>query len=285
MKFVSFVRMGRVGFGAVRNSEVVNLTGKLKPGVRSLKRALADDLLGEAESYCANRSADFALSDITFLPVIPDPGKILCVGLNYQKHREETGRSPTDHPSMFVRFPDSQIGHRQSLIKPNVSDHFDYEGELAITIGRGGRNIAEGEALSHVAGYSCYNEGSIRDWQKHTIQFTPGKTFSGTGAFGPYLVTPDEVGDYSQLPIETRLNGEVMQKAELSDLIFSIPQIINYASTFTPLVAGDVIVTGTPGGVGFKREPPVYLKAGDIVEVDCGKVGTLVNGVVDENAL
>ena len=161
------------------------------------------------------------------------------------------------------------------------SERFDYEGELAIVIGKGGRDISEEKALDHVAGYSCYNDGSIRDWQRHTSQFTPGKNFPLTGPFGPYLVTSDEVGDYTELPIETRLNGEVMQKAKLSDLIFPIPKLINYISTFTPLTVGDVIVTGTPGGVGDRRDPPVYMKPGDVVEVDIGKVGILMNFITE----
>lgn len=153
---------------------------------------------------------------------------------------------------------------------------------MAVIIGNGGRNISKENALSHVAGYACYNDGSVRDWQRHTSQFTPGKTFPGTGGFGPYMVTTDEVGDYTKLPIQTRLNGSVMQDATLSDLIFSIPHLINYVSTFTPLSAGDVIVSGTPGGVGDKREPPVYMVPGDIVEVEIGILGTLVNHVISE---
>jgi 2-keto-4-pentenoate hydratase/2-oxohepta-3-ene-1,7-dioic acid hydratase in catechol pathway len=166
------------------------------------------------------------------------------------------------------------------MIKPDQSVRFDYEAELAVVIGQGGRFISEDDALSHVAGYACYNDGSIRDWQRHTSQFTPGKNFPGTGAFGPYLVTPDEVGDYRKLPIESRLNGEVMQKATLADLIFPIPRLLSYISEFTALSSGDVIVTGTPGGVGDRREPPVYMVPGDVIEVDIGIVGTLVNPIV-----
>jgi 2-keto-4-pentenoate hydratase/2-oxohepta-3-ene-1,7-dioic acid hydratase in catechol pathway len=230
--------------------------------------------------YVEGRAPELSSADVIFLPPIADPAKILCVGLNYAKHQAETGRPDVDHPTIFTRFADSQVGHLQPMIKPDQSIRFDYEAELAVVIGQGGRFITEDDALSHVAGYACYNDGSIRDWQRHTSQFTPGKNFPGTGAFGPYLVTPDEVGDYRKLPIESRLNGEVMQKATLADLIFPIPRLLSYISEFTPLSSGDVIVTGTPGGVGDRREPPVYMRPGDVIEVDIGIVGTLVNPVV-----
>ena len=228
------------------------------------------------------REVEFGFADITFLPVIPNPAKILCVGLNYETHRAETKRPEVENPTIFTRFADTQIGHKQPLIKPNSSERFDYEGEMAVIIGRGGRNIAEDKALDHVAGYACYNEGSVRNWQRHTSQFTPGKNFPGTGAFGPYMVTADEVGDYTKLPIQTRLNGEIMQDAKLTDLIFPVPRLISYISQFTPLSPGDVIVSGTPGGVGDRREPPVYMQPGDIAEVEIGMLGTLVNPVVAE---
>jgi len=236
--------------------------------------------LASAMEYVEGRAAELSSADVIFLPPIADPAKILCVGLNYAKHQAETGRPDVDHPTIFTRFADSQVGHLQPMIKPDQSIRFDYEAELAVVIGQGGRFISEDDALSHVAGYACYNDGSIRDWQRHTSQFTPGKNFPGTGAFGPYLVTPDEVGDYRKLPIESRLNGEVMQKATLADLIFPIPRLLSYISEFTPLSSGDVIVTGTPGGVGDRREPPVYMRPGDVIEVDIGIVGTLVNPVV-----
>lgn len=285
MKLVSFSRLGSCGFGAVVGGGVVDLTDKLAPDVTTLKQAIAFDLLDIAADFIQDRAADFRLSDITFLPVIPDPAKILCVGLNYKKHVVETGRPDADYPTIFTRYADSQIGHRQALIKPTSTERFDYEGELAIIIGRGGRCIPTESALSHVAGYACYNEGSVRDWQRHTSQFAPGKTFPGTGGFGPWMLTSDEVEDYTQIPIETRLNGEVMQQATLADLIFPLANVINYISSFTPLSPGDVIVTGTPGGVGDKREPPVYMQPGDRVEIDCGVVGTLINTVVAESDL
>jgi 2-keto-4-pentenoate hydratase/2-oxohepta-3-ene-1,7-dioic acid hydratase in catechol pathway len=282
MKFLSYTRTGNSGFGLVVKGGVVDLTGRLGAGINTLKQAIAADLLDQAAEYAGGRQAEFSWSDLALLPVIPDPAKILCIGLNYQKHKEETGRPDVDNPTVFTRFADTQVGHRQALVKPDVTDRFDYEGEMAVIIGRGGRNISEVTALGHVAGYACYNEGSVRNWQRHTSQFAPGKNFPGTGAFGPYLVTPDEVGDYRSLPIQTRLNGQVMQDARLSDMIFPVEQLISYVSHFTPLSPGDVIVSGTPGGVGDKREPPVYMVPGDTVEVEIGCLGILRNPVIAE---
>ncbi len=282
MKFLSYSKQGRTGFGAVVEGGIVDLTEKLKPGVCSLKQAIAGDLLGEAAAFVETRKPDLSVGNVTLLPTIPDPAKILCIGLNYLSHKKETGRPDVDHPTVFARYPDSQVAHGQHMIKPDISDRFDYEGELAVVIGRGGYRITEEDAMSHIAGYSCYNEGSIRDWQLHTFQFLPGKTFPGTGAFGPYLVTPDEVGDYRKLPIQTRLNGQVMQEATLADLLFPIDTLISYCSHFTPLSPGDVIVTGTPGGVGNKRDPQVFMFPGDLVEVDIGVVGTLRNRIAAE---
>ena len=282
MKLVTFARMGKISFGALKGGGVIDLTGRIDHNVNSIKDVLKLDLIEKAKEYIKDKDAEISISEITFLPVIPDPEKIFCIGLNYQEHKKETGRPDVKNPTIFTRFANTQTGHLQPLVKPNFSDRFDYEGELAITIGKGGRFIKEKNALEHIAGYSCYNDGSVRDFQRHTSQFTPGKNFPATGPFGPYLVTPDEVGDYKKLPIETRLNGKIMQKAKLSDLIFPIPRLINYISTFTTLSTGDVIVTGTPGGVGDRREPPVYMKPGDVVEVDIGKVGILMNFITED---
>ena len=282
MKLISFTRLGEVGFGALIDDGVVDLINQLDYGVNNIKEAIESDLLYLAADYLEGRTPDFAMSDVTLLPVIPNPAKIICIGLNYENHRKETKRPDVEHPTIFVRYPDSQVAHGQALIKPKSSERFDYEGEMAVIIGDGGRNISEETALDHVAGYACYNDGSVRNWQRHTSQFTPGKTFPGTGAFGPYMVTPDEVGDYTKLPIQTRLNGKIMQDAKLSDLIFPVPRLINYVSQFTPLAGGDVIVSGTPGGVGDKREPPVYMVPGDFVEVEIGILGTLANPVIGE---
>ena len=280
MKLVSFSRLGKARFGAVVNDGVIDLTGKLDPDVNTIKELISLHMEDQAEEFIAGKNKDLSFSDIIFLPVIPDPEKIMCVGLNYLEHKKETGRPDVDNPTIFTRFADSQVAHMQPMIKPDNSDRFDYEAEMAIIIGKGGRFISEDEALSHIAGYACYNDGSIRNYQRHTSQYTPGKTFPGTGGFGPYMVTPSEVGDYRKLPIELRLNGNIMQKATLADLIFPIPRLISYISEFTALSSGDVIVTGTPGGVGDKRKPPVYMVPGDIVEVDIGMLGVLRNPII-----
>jgi 2-keto-4-pentenoate hydratase/2-oxohepta-3-ene-1,7-dioic acid hydratase in catechol pathway len=278
MKFATFSHDGRPGFGLITAEGIVDLTDRAP----SLKTAIADGALQALGVDAASRTADLRESDVTLLPVIPDPAKIFCVGLNYETHRQETGRAVVGHPTIFTRFADTQGGHEGEIVLPHVSTMLDFEGELAVVIGKGGRYIAEADAWGHVAGYACYNDASVRDWQNHTHQYTPGKNFPTTGPFGPYLVTPDEVGEIGPQTIQTRLNGETVQSAHLRDMIFSIPVIIAYLSAFTPLSPGDVIATGTPGGVGFKREPQLFMKVGDVVEVEIEKVGLLRSRVVAE---
>ena len=203
------------------------------------------------------------------------------VGLNYAAHIEETGREDSDYPVLFSRYADCQVGHMQPMIKPARSDRFDYERELAVIIGKAGRDIAADAALGHVAGYACYNDGSVRDYQRHTHQFLPGKNFPATGAFGPWMVTADEIPDPSALTLETRLNGEVMQHATTNLLIFTIPDLIVYISEWSELHPGDVIVTGTPGAVGARRTPPVYMSQGDVIEVEISDLGLLANPIVN----
>ena len=286
MKLVSFLRLGEVTFGVETNHGIIDLGERLKNKMRtkSIIELLNTDLMPREEDL-ENLSPDYSFSDITFLPVIPDPGKILCIGLNYEKHRIETKREESGYPTIFTRFSDSQVAHNQYLVKPNASDRFDFEGELAVIIGKGGRNIQEKDAMNHIAGYSCYNDGSIRDWQKHTSQFVPGKNFPKTGAFGPGMVLRQSISDYKKLKIQTRLNNEVVQDACLDQLIFDIPRLIAYCSSFNCLSVGDVIVTGTPGGVGDRRDPPLYLKEGDDIEVEISEVGLLKNHVINESSL
>jgi 2-keto-4-pentenoate hydratase/2-oxohepta-3-ene-1,7-dioic acid hydratase in catechol pathway len=275
MKLASFRVHGRSSFGIVEGDTIIDVGGG-----SDLRSALAAGRIGDL----ANRkSAErFSTREIEWLPTIPNPDKILCVGLNYEMHRKETGRKESAYPVIFLRLPSSQTGHETNLWRPRVSTEYDYEGELALIIGRPGRYISEENAFAHIAGYSCYNDGSIRDWQLHTHQYTPGKNFPRSGAFGPWMTTADEIPDATALKLTTRLNGTVMQHAGLDELIFPIPRLIAYLSSFTRLEPGDVIATGTPGGVGFKRTPPVYLKPGDRFEVDIPGVGTLVNGVEEE---
>ena len=276
MKLMSFRRPdGSPGWGIVKGEGVIDL-GALAPG---LKHALwAQTSLAEE----AARHPDYRLDEVRFLPPIPDPEKILCVGLNYMTHIREGGREPPPKPIIFTRFTNSQVGHGESLIRPNASETFDYEGELAVVIGRRCRHVKKDQVAAVIAGYACYNEGSVREWQRHSTQFIPGKNFYHSGAFGPWLVTPEEAGDITAAHLITRLNGEEVQHATIDDLCFDIPTLIEYVSTFTQLEAGDVLVTGTTGGVGAYRKPPLWMKPGDTVEVEVGGVGVLRNHVVAE---
>jgi len=277
MKVVSFRLNDADRYGIVSGDGIIDATVRLGDRHPDLKSVLAAGL--DALAEIAGEPADIGLDEIAFNPVVPNPDKVLCVGLNYALHVEETGRGDSDRPVVFTRFADTQVGHGQPLLKPRESDRFDYEGELAVVIGRPARRIDKARALDHVAGYACYNDGSVRDWQAHTHQFTPGKNFPATGGFGPWLVTADEIPDPTTLTLVTRLDGEEMQRAGTDQMIFDIPTVIAYLSAFTELRPGDVIATGTPGGVGFKREPPVFMKAGDTVEVEISSVGTLRNPV------
>ena len=282
MKIASYLLDGEAVYGTVEGNAAVTASAAFRERHPNLRAVLEAEALGALADEVAGRPPDADLDTVAFLPVIANPDKIICVGLNYEMHRKETGRPEVEHPTLFTRFANTQIGHGQPIIKPASSDALDYEGELAVVIGRAGRHIGEDEALAHIAGYACYNDASVRDWQRHTSQFTPGKNFPATGPFGPYLVTTDEVPDPTRLTLVTRLNGTEMQRATTDTLIFSIPRIIAYISAFTELVPGDVIATGTPGGVGFKRQPPVFMKAGDVVEVEITGLGVLRNPIVDE---
>jgi 2-keto-4-pentenoate hydratase/2-oxohepta-3-ene-1,7-dioic acid hydratase in catechol pathway len=278
MRVVTFERSSTPSYGLLNDDSIIDVGSRLGSRYPDLRSVLAAGALGELDKARKGAPA-FNIKDVRFLPVIPHPEKILCVGLNYVSHRTETKRPETEHPSIFTRFADTQVGHQAPVLRPSFSTRFDYEGELALIIGRGGRHIAEQDVDAHIAGYSCYNDVSVRDWQRHTAQWTPGKNFPNTGAFGPALVTPDEIPDLGACTLTTRLNGHVMQQAPISDLIFTIPVIVSYLSKFTPLYPGDVIATGTPGGVGDRREPPVYMKDGDIVEVEIDRIGLLRNVV------
>ncbi len=281
MKVASFRHRGEASWGIVEGDVLFDVGAVLRREFPDVKSLLA------AGSWAAARAAvssapRMPLADIQWLPVIPNPDKILCVGLNYETHRRETGRAEVGHPTIFARFANSQTGHLAPLLRPRVSTEFDYEGELALVIGRSCRYVPREEAFAVIAGFACYNDGSVRDWQRHTHQFTPGKNFPHTGAFGPWLVTPEDVGPLEGLRLRTRVNGQTVQDAALGDMIFDIPTLIAYCSTFTQLEPGDVIVTGTPGGVGSRRTPPLWLKSGDVVEVEIDRIGLLRNPVADE---
>jgi 2-keto-4-pentenoate hydratase/2-oxohepta-3-ene-1,7-dioic acid hydratase in catechol pathway len=228
------------------------------------------------------------LADVELLPVIPRPEKIVCVVRNYMDHHQEVlaagmQRELAEFPPLFLRVWRSQVAHNQPIVRPRVSESLDWEGELAVIIGQGGRDIPEADAWDQVAGYSCYNDASVREWQFHAKQIAPGKNFEGTGAFGPWMVTADEIEPGRRLTLETRLNDEVVQSSDTSNLIFSIPRLINYASTIFTLAPGDVIVTGTPAGVGWSKKPPRFMKPGDVVEVEIEGIGVLRNPIVAQS--
>ncbi len=284
MKLLSFAKGGRTSYGLVLDDGVVDLGSRLFKRWPSLSAVLRYDALDELRAVAEGLGPDHALEEVQFLPPITDPGRILCVGLNYRTHIEETGRTMPKHPTLFVRFPDSHVGHGEPMIRPRVSTEYDFEGELAFIVGDRGRHLSTANALDFVAGYSCYNDGSVRDYQRHTSQFTPGKNFWHSGAFGPWMVTTDEIPDPSQLSLETRLNGEVMQSAPVSDLLFDIPYLVEYISKVFPLEPGDVVSTGTTGGVGRARTPPVFLEPGDRIEVEVSGIGVLSNLIADEGA-
>jgi len=245
-----------------------------------LRDVLAAGALDEIRRAADGQRPDQKLSDVRFLPAIPNPQKILCAGINYRSHAAETGRDVPKAPSMFARFTDTLVGHDGEMIRPKISECFDFEGELAIVIGRAGRRIEPERALDYVAGYTCFVDGSVRDYQK--ISVTSGKNFPGTGPLGPWIVTTDEIPDPSRLTLTTRLNGQEVQHSGTDLLIHSVPEIIAFCSDFTPLSPGDVIATGTPEGVGHRRNPPLWMKAGDVLEVEISGIGTLRSRIVDE---
>jgi len=284
MKLISFSTPEGQSFGVVHeeSESIFDLRKRLDGRFADLKSFIAADAFDEAQRIVSEGEGDYPLAEVSFEPVIPNPDQIFCVGLNYAEHVRETNRETTENPVIFMRLPASQVGAGQPMLRPSESTQFDYEGEIAVIIGRGGRRITEADAWKHIAGYSCYNDGSVRDWQRHTGQWGPGKNFYRTGAFGPWMVTSDEIGPDATMTLVTRLNGQEVQRATTDMLIHGIAKQIAYLSTFTPLFPGDVIVTGTPGGVGAKRNPPLFMKAGDVVEVEVDRVGILCNPVADE---
>lgn len=280
MKLATFRTSQGASYGAVTDAGIVDLGKRLGNRYPDLKALIAGNGFSQVNALLKEKP-DYKLADITWLPVIPNPDRILCVGLNYQDHVVETGRDNTEQPAIFIRLPESQVGHKQPILRPRESTHMDFEAEIAVIIGKGGRRISQKDSWSHIAGYSCYNDGSVRDWQRHTIQWTAGKNFVQTGGFGPWMVTADEIPPNAKMTLSCRLNGERMQHATTEQMIFKIPKIIEYVSTWTTLAPGDVLVTGTPGGVGARRTPPVWMKPGDKVEIEIDKVGILENSIAD----
>lgn len=279
MKLASCTMQGRTTYGVVVNNDLQIPSDEFLKHHPDLKSVLA---AGATQELLAAVGERVALDKLSFEPPVTHPEKILAVGMNYMVHIKEMGREPPDYPAVFIRYPDSLVGHGQLLVRPRVSEQYDYEGELAVIIGKPARYVDAAQALSYVAGYTCLNDGSIRDFQRHGSQFTPGKNFPCSGACGPWMVTADEIPDPSVLELTTRLNGAVVQQSPISDMRFSVPDIIAYCSTFTTLQPGDIITTGTPGGVAAGRSPQVWLREGDRVSVEINGIGVLKNEVADE---
>jgi 2-keto-4-pentenoate hydratase/2-oxohepta-3-ene-1,7-dioic acid hydratase in catechol pathway len=282
LKLISFLLQGKPSYGIVSGDDVLDLTPILGDRAPDLKALIAGKLLPAAADALKSHKATLKYAQLTLLPVIPNPNKIVCVGLNYAEHVRETGREITESPALFLRLSESQVAHGQDIVRPPESTRLDYEGEIALIIGKGGRRISEADAWTHIAGYACYNDASVRDWQVQTSQWTAGKNFWRTGGFGPWMVTADEIRPDQVMTLVTRLNGQELQRTTTDKMIHSIPRQLAYISTFIPLEPGDVIVTGTPGGVGNKRNPQVFMKPGDVVEVDVDAIGILRNGIRDD---
>ena len=284
-RFVSFTAAGKAGYGLAVGSGVVDLSARHGARWPSLREVIADGALMRLAEEAQGLSADFGLDSIRYDIPIPAPEKIICVGVNFPDRNAEykDGQAAQANPSLFVRFPRSFVGHARPLIRPPESPQLDYEGEIVIVIGKTGRRIPEGSALDHIAALSLCNEGTIRDWVRHAkFNVTQGKNFDSTGSLGPWLVPFTGEAQIADIQLETRVNGEIRQRDRTSRMIFSFRRIVNYVSTFTTLVPGDVIVTGTPTGAGARFDPPVWLKPGDIVEVEADGLGVLRNGIADE---
>jgi 2-keto-4-pentenoate hydratase/2-oxohepta-3-ene-1,7-dioic acid hydratase in catechol pathway len=286
MRFASFIVAGRPTYGVIDpgmigGAHLRDLGHVLGDAYADLKALIGGGRAAKIAGEQLAGAPRYALDAVSLLPPIPAPDKIVCIGLNYAKHAAEGGMKIPEHPSLFLRLANTLVPHGGALVRPRASGNMDYEGELALIIGKAGRHIDKASALDHVFGYACFNDGSIRDFQfQHSV--ATGKNFHATGGFGPWIATADEVGDPGKLNLVTRLNGAEMQRGETSDLIFDVASIVAYVSTFTPLAPGDVISTGTPAGVGFARKPPVWLKPGDVVEVEIDRIGVLRNTVAAE---
>jgi 2-keto-4-pentenoate hydratase/2-oxohepta-3-ene-1,7-dioic acid hydratase in catechol pathway len=285
-RFVSFSRLGRPGYGLATDGGVIDLSARFAQRWPSLKEVVADGALGRLADEAAKLEPDFGESEMTFEIPVPRPEKIICVGVNYPDRNEEykDGQAARANPSLFVRFPRSFVGHGQSIIRPAESPQLDYEGEIVIVIGKEGRRISEADALGHIAALSLCNEGTIRDWVRHAkFNVTQGKNFDRSGSMGPWLIPYTQDAQLADIALETRVNGDARQKDRTGRMIFSFHKIINYISTFTTLVPGDVIVTGTPTGAGARFDPPIWLNPGDVVEVEADGLGTLRNTIADED--
>ena len=283
MRYVSFKVGDRETYGVLVDGGIVDLGRRFNDRYPTLKSLIAAGFPDEVDA-AAREQADLAESAIEYLPTIPDATNIWCLALNYVEHHDEVqaaGRVQElpKQPALFVRSIDSFVGHKQGLEHPRASEQYDYEGELGVVIGKAGRNVPQAEALNYVAGYTIVNEGSVRDWQFHTKQITPGKNWYHSGAIGPWMVRADQISDPHNLRIKTTLNNEIMQNGTTADMVHNINKFVSYLSTITKLNPGDILSTGTPSGVGFSRKPPVWMKIGDLCEVSIENIGVLSNRV------
>ncbi|MDQ2858967.1 MAG: fumarylacetoacetate hydrolase family protein [Candidatus Eremiobacteraeota bacterium] len=285
MKLVSFSVAGRQSFGAVVDGGIVDLGAREKASSASVVALLDSGKLSTLEHDIAGASPDLDIGEIAFLPPIPKPESIFCIGVNYLNRNQEygDGSAAPAYPSIFMRTAGSLVGHRAPIVRPPESEQLDYEGEIVIVIGKGGRRISRARAREHIAGLTCMNEGTIRDWVRHgKFNVTQGKNFARSGAVGPWIATADEFDDYADLRVTTRVNGDVRQNDTTASLAFTFEYLIEYLSTFAELKTGDLIATGTPTGAGARFDPPRYLAPGDVVEVEVEGVGVLSNTVIDE---
>lgn len=281
MKLSSYQYQGKPGYGVVTDNGIIDITNKMGDRYPTLLSALKADALDEIRQTADRQPTDFNPADVTFLPPIPEGNITWCIGLNYKDHIAETGRETPKFPYIFTKFSRSLVGHNQQMMRPKVSHKHDYEGELAFVIGKQGRHVSEDSALEYVAGYTCFNDGSIRDYQNER-DIIQGKNFYRASAIGPWIVTADEIPDPSNLTLCTRLNGDEVQRSTIDQLLFTVPHLVAYFSAITTLEPGDIVATGTPSGVGSRRNPPLFLKPGDTVEVEISGIGTLSNSVIDE---
>jgi 2-keto-4-pentenoate hydratase/2-oxohepta-3-ene-1,7-dioic acid hydratase in catechol pathway len=286
-RLAAFSANGRAHYGLVTDRGLIDLYSRYHERWPTLREVIESDALMRLADACAGEETDFSFADVGWEIPLPSPEKILCVGVNYPDRNEEykDGQEAPKNPSLFVRFPRSFVGHERPILRPTVSPQLDYEGEIVIVIGKGGRHIAEADALSHIAALSLSNEGTVRDWVRHAkFNVTQGKNFDASGSMGPWLVPFEDEAQIADIGLVSRVNGEVRQQDRTSRMIFPFRRIIAYISTFTTLVPGDVILTGTPTGAGARFDPPIWLKPGDVVEVEADGIGTLRNEVADEVA-
>ena len=284
MRIARFERDAGFVWGLIAGESVLDLTDLIADGDGGIHSLLDEAGRGRLEAFARERSPGRPLSELTLAPFLPDPEKIICVGVNYHNRNEEyrDGSQAPTYPSLFIRVPGSFTAHEQPLVRPCESEQLDYEGEIVLVIGKGGRRIARAQALDHVAGLTLMNEGTLRDWVRHAkFNVTQGKNFDRSGAIGPWMVTAEEVDFSSAISIQTKVNGELRQDDGTANMIFPFDYLIEYISSFTTLKPGDMISTGTPTGAGARFDPPRYLKPGDLVEVSASQIGTLRNSVVD----